>query len=180
MIKEMWKPVVGYEGYYSASSFGRVQRNAGTYGTAQDRILTPAISFGYQRVTLSIGNSQRNFQVHRLIAEAFLGHQPDGQEVNHKNGVKHDNRIENLEWVTKSQNNAHRCHILHRSNTQKLNWEKVRTIRQQYALGITRRKLADEHGVGLGAIYAIIRGKNWKENSYSAQEALHAAGVKIE
>ena len=96
MKSEQWKEIVWG---YKVSSHGRVMSTVGL----EDRILKPDTSDrGYQRV--SIGGN-RHF-VHRLIAIAFIG-KPDDEkrnQVNHKNGNPSDNRVENLEWCTASEN----------------------------------------------------------------------------
>lgn len=79
------------------------------------KVLSPGrMSRGYMSVSLYDGSSPkrpRSFLVHRLIAEAFLGESPD-QQINHKNGDKSDNRIENLEWVTNQENIDHARSVL--------------------------------------------------------------------
>lgn len=62
---------------------------------------------GYLRVTLSVDGKRRNLFVHHLIAEAFHGPRPDGLQLNHRNGIKTDNRPENLEYVTAKENMQH-------------------------------------------------------------------------
>lgn len=105
---EDWRAVVGYEGIYSVSSLGRVRRERSSRGTCAGRILCGSQqSEGYWRVGLSRHRDQKVRLVHVLVAEAFLGPRPIGCEVNHINGVKTDNRAENLEWVTRKENIAH-------------------------------------------------------------------------
>lgn len=62
---------------------------------------------GYHRITLFVRGQHRKFFMHRLVAQAFMSRPSSQHEVNHKNGVKTDNRIENLEWVSKSENSLH-------------------------------------------------------------------------
>jgi len=92
---ESWLPIVGYEGKYAVSDFGNV-RNAKT-----GRILKPSNSDGYLRVNLS-NNGVKTFLVHRLVIETFFP--IDDKEVNHKNHITTDNRLENLEWCSRSEN----------------------------------------------------------------------------
>ena len=102
--------------------------------------------------------------VHRLVAIAFIG-DPCGLQVNHKNGVKTDNRVENLEWVTNSQNQLHRCRVLgqrgERAANAKLTEKQVPEIRAKSALGQAATTTGAEYGVTQGCILAILHGRTW-------------------
>lgn len=113
---EQWKSIPGYEGFYEASSEGRIRSVPhivscyGKGGTkmADGRILKPYDSTpGYLIVTLSRDGEKTKRQVHRLIAMTFLGGDHPELQVNHKNLNKHDNRVSNLEWATQSENIKH-------------------------------------------------------------------------
>lgn len=104
MIEE-WKKVVGYEGLYEISNFGRVLSKG---SVRNERLYWPKIlSCSMQNGYLAVGLKGRRHYVHRLVAEAFLGPCPEGCEVNHRDGVKTNNVPENLEWITRSQNSHH-------------------------------------------------------------------------
>jgi hypothetical protein len=93
---ENWKDAVGFPGY-KVSDLGQVR---GKYG----RILTPCLHRdGYHHVNL-YGEKEKHVRVHRLVAAAFLGPCPAGQEVDHDNHIRNDNRAANLKYVTKSEN----------------------------------------------------------------------------
>ena len=109
---ETWKDIRGYEGLYQVSDLGRI-RSLGRICNAKnnsqsrkrERILTQEITvFGYCRVRLfSSDGKSKHYATHRLVAEAFLGN-IEGMEINHKNEIKTDNRVENLEIVTSREN----------------------------------------------------------------------------
>jgi hypothetical protein len=105
-MEAIWKPVVGYEGLYEISSLGKVRsiyrgRNTG-------KALAPIKSQnGYLVVTPSKNGVVKQKSIHRLVAMAFLPNPKSKICVNHINGDKHDNRVENLEWATYQENEVH-------------------------------------------------------------------------
>lgn len=122
MTKEIWKDVVGYEGLYKVSnkgnvrSLGRVVRDSiGRVRNIKPRTMSPSVKksggrddIGYLEVRLTIDkHNKRNFLVHRLVAESFLENPDNKPTVNHKDGDKHNNNLDNLEWATYSENNFH-------------------------------------------------------------------------
>ncbi len=95
-----WRYIAGFEGRYEVSEAGHV-RNSVT-----EKVLKPVVcTNGYLRV--SLGRFSPNNLVHRLVARAFVEGYSEHLDVNHKNGVRADNRAENLEWVTRSENITH-------------------------------------------------------------------------
>ena len=103
--KEIWKPVKGYEGLYEASSLGRIKslpRN-----TTRGKIRVSNNIRGYPSLRLSNKGVITRHPVHRLVLKAFLPNPENKPQCNHKNGIKHDNRIENLEWSTAKENARH-------------------------------------------------------------------------
>ncbi len=103
-VSERWLPVVDWPDY-EVSDQGRMRRAAGGQGARKGKILSRHISNkGYDLVRLYSGARQATFLVHRLEMLAFVGPDPDRPCVNHKNSVRADNRLENLEWCTYSEN----------------------------------------------------------------------------
>lgn len=114
---EVWRPVVGYEGYYEVSSYGRVKRCAkdiqyymrGKLITrkGREKILSPGIKdTGYYNVSLFVDNIGKTHKVHRLVAEAFIPNPDNKPFIDHIDANRLNNRVENLRWVTPTENNA--------------------------------------------------------------------------
>lgn len=103
MSKEIWKDIEGYEGLYQVSNLGRVKSNL-----RKGKILKSNSTYdGYYNVTLSKNGKLKTYRIHRLVCIAFLDNPLNKSEVNHIDGNKKNNNIENLEWCTRSENAEH-------------------------------------------------------------------------
>lgn len=101
---EVWKDIQGYEGTYQVSNLGRVR----SYKKGKESVLKPIVaSKGYTQVALYTNDIPKRLRVHRLVAETFLSNEENKPVVNHINGIKNDNRLENLEWNTHGENIRH-------------------------------------------------------------------------
>lgn len=179
-----WRPIPDYEAQYEVSPAGDIRRcgRAARTGKGQGggatigRILKPSpVPGGYRKVQLWRNGSYQSLLVHRIVAAAFLGPRPEGHEVNHKDGDKTNNRVGNLEYMTRSENNRHAYRTGLRTplpiapsgaahHNAKLTDEQVREIRRLYRprmYGTPR--LAREFGVSHKTIWQIVRGNAWKE-----------------
>ena len=122
---EIWKDIPEYKGLYQASNLGNIRSldreviqlsNGGkTYfkHTREGRILSQGIqNGGYPVVSISVNAKRKICTVHRLVASAFIDNPNNYRDVNHKDGNKQNNNIENLEWVSHSENIKHSYRVL--------------------------------------------------------------------
>jgi hypothetical protein len=163
---ETWRSVVGFEDRYEVSDEGRVRslnfrKQKGlvvVMKTITNRDGYSCLSFG-----------KKNIRVHSLVAESFIGPRPDGYDVNHKNGVKSDNRASNLEYCTESENTKHsfdnslqipmRGESHYRTSLTEEDVQQI--IRLAKEGGISQAKIADMFGLKQQAISKIKLGLRW-------------------
>jgi len=170
MKKERWKPVVGMEAFYDVSTWGRIRSKHTIGRPAECGLLSQQYNKkGYRRVRLSACGKSYTIVVHRLVLDAFIGSQPSAiHQSNHKNGVKDDNYVENLEWVTPVENNAHavrmglwKPHKGEAHGRAKLTAKDIPVIRVCEGKE-TSGQVAKRYGVTSTAIRLIWRRVNWK------------------
>lgn len=110
-MEEIWKAIKDYEGLYEISNLGRIKslkRIEKFYHNNNDKILIRSkCSNGYLKIVLSKNNLHKNYMIHRLVAEAFIPNPENKPTVNHKDGNKQNNCVDNLEWATYSENIQH-------------------------------------------------------------------------
>lgn len=174
---EFWKDIPGYEGYYQVSNYGRVKSlprkiyNKGnkSFCFNKGRILKYSSDVGdYKYVILFKANDKRRtLKIHRLVAHAFCGGYEEGLEVNHKDGDRHNNKSDNLEWVTRSQNvrdtyKRGRNTNGEKNNSSKLQNRDIGVIASLYDSGVKQHIIAKAYGVCQVTISNIIRNKHYK------------------
>lgn len=181
-----WLPVFGYEGVYEVSDTGLVRR-CDRYHMEQRPPLRPAANHhGYLAVCLTRESKGRTVFVHKLVCEAFHGPRPAGMTINHRNGVKTDNRPSNLEYTAHEDNIRHardvidtiyptrargarngsrvRPERLRRGEsvaTAKLTEDKVRTVLALLKRGVQQREIAEQVGISQTQIWRIKVGLSW-------------------
>lgn len=175
--KEIWRPVKGYEGLYEVSSLGKVRsyQNYGGGLRETPKILKASLDkYGYLGLTLCKEAVHKRKTVHRLVAEAFVDTDDYSLTIDHKNGIKMDNRADNLEWVTSKENTLRSAALGlkptgERHGNHKLTWEKVAEIRQLYKeCGISHAKLAVRFGVSRPVVTSVINNKTWRHRNEPA------------
>lgn len=108
LMKENWKNISGYEEKYQVSNLGKVKNIKNNF------ILKPIDSHGYKYVHLCDASKRKNKAIHRLVALAFIPNPFNYPEVNHKDGNKSNNNVNNLEWCSRKENAIHMSKVLHK------------------------------------------------------------------
>ena len=174
---ETWKPIVGYEGYYSVSSLGRIRSERMQTNSKPGHILvtTAQASPPYRKVQLCRDGIIKFQRVHLLVARTFLGPVPRGYETNHKDGDKGNPRLNNLEYVTHKYNmqHAHRTGLVSHpsgsnhprsSLTPELEGE-ILNLRGQ---GLSHRKIARLIGRNPKTVWCALRRIGRSAHAYSS------------
>jgi len=155
MGKEIWKDVAGYDGYYAVSNTGRV--GSAKYGNW--RILKPASQGNYKCVQLSASNKSRIKLAHRLVANAFLPKPHKRCEVDHKNNNKHDNRVENLQWITHQQNIIR---MKRQPGNRIFTERQCAEMRKLYKKGVVQWRIAKQYKTSQQQVQRIVTRKSYK------------------
>lgn len=177
---EKWKDVVLFEGFYMISTLGRLRNFSkeifcsknNSYSFFGAKILKKGISFhGYHQHVLTKNKVNSTKKIHRMVAEAFIPNPENKPCVNHINGIKSDNRVENLEWCNHSENalHAHKLGLIkvpkgEKRGNSKLTENKVIAIRRLYRINpmVNQSGLSRKLGVSITIIHLVIKGKTWK------------------
>lgn len=162
-VEEEWRPIPGFPGY-DVSSFGRVR--SGLSGMLKLRKVR-LNSWGRPQITMHRYGRLHCFEVHVLVARAFLGAPPAGTEVNHIDGNKRQNFFGNLEYITHLENvdHARRLGLLSRGPThpargERLTDAQVESLRADFRAGrASKPALAAQSGLSFGGIKKILAGR---------------------
>ena len=167
-MQEIWKHIPN--GNYLVSNLGRIKRIKSTKGHPAGEILKPYLNKkrGYMYRSMVENGKLKNRLLHRIVAENFIGPCLEGYQVNHKNGIKTDNRAENLEYMTPIQNIHHSIdngttnNFGERGGFSKLkNWQ-VLSIRELHNNGLTGAKISRMYSVTPATISRIVNLKIWR------------------
>lgn len=183
-MKEVWKDLVGYEGHYQVSNFGKI-KSVGRYGFRpasrrnksyrfwiRERILKTGINGGgYKYVILSVGHHLRPLTIHKAVAVTFLGERPLGMAIDHIDGNKLNNRADNLEYVTPKENSRRAiltgCVGIGVNNshcTIKSRVIELEIIRLRYEEKWTYKEIANKFNIRRGAVYRCLLRNNAYKN----------------
>ena len=176
MNEEIWKDIIGYEGYYQVSNKGSVRSldrevplvsNVTSFHLKKRKgreLSLCTTKSGYCTAGLYKDGKGVHHSVHRLVAKHFLPQ--TAETVNHKDGNKTNNCVENLEWCSQKENTIHRSKVLGKARGQKqhlskLTEEQVLEIFSRLSKGEATRKLARDYGVSASSLHSIKIGESW-------------------
>lgn len=165
MTLEIWRDIAGYENLYQVNNFGQIKSLL-----AKKLLKGRPARHGYLRVALYRDGVPKNYSIHRLVAAAFLDKRDDQNEVNHKNGIKTDNYLVNLEWATRSENMQHASlngyvQVGENKFSSKLKNEDIIKIRQ-LIFSKSIFEISNIYGINHKSIRGILLGETWKHIPY--------------
>ena len=174
-MTEVWKSVVGYEGFYEVSNMGRVKSLArfvggkgGSLRPIPECIKKTSVNrCGYEKIQFSDGVGRKyHTVVHRVVAGAFLENPHNKAQINHIDGDKLNNSVDNLEWATSFENQRHAVELTRRygerTGTPKLKEADIVDVRFLIGNGVRQYDVAKLYDVSRMTIYRVMSGRNWK------------------
>ena len=185
MDSEKWKYINNYEEKYKVSNTGKVKgidRKDSMGRPVKGVVLKPNMSnSGYEQVGLSLNGIKTKFYVHRLVAKAFISNPNNKPCINHLDGDKRNNKVNNLEWTTQSENHKHafknglrkitksQKNAISKANRgfnnkhSKLTNKQVLEIRKLYkSEDLTTKEIADLYNITFSNVAQIVRRETWK------------------
>lgn len=174
---EVWKDIEGYEGSYQISNKGRVkslkrivERKNGRKLDIKEKIIDHGNdAYGYPLIILTKNNVKKTKKVHRLVAIAFIDNPENKLCVNHIDGVKTNNEVYNLEWVTRKENSQHAKDIGLKNDKGESNpssklteLEVIEIRRLSKTSNLLQREIAIKFGVTRSTVSHILNRKTWQ------------------
>lgn len=168
---EIWKDVLGYENLYKVSNLGNVKslkrivkRSLKGDLLINEKILKPGNKDGYMQVSLCNNGVKKNYKIHRLVAQAFIENKNNKPIINHIDGKRHNNKVENLEWCTQSENIVHAYKIGNKKpiNSKAYNknlcYKIINTVTNEKYKTITQA--AKKYNIKRTTLNAMLAGQN--------------------
>lgn len=181
MMEEIWKDIQGYEGIYQVSNLGRVRsldrvlslknQHAKFQRIEKGRIIAQKLQ-NTDRLQVSLRKvvngkrTRQTFYVHRLVAEAFVPNPDNKPTVNHINEDHHDNRAENLEWMTKAENNLYGTHCERCGKALRMSVEMLTEDGEHVAYYDSMSEAAEKTGCPLSSIHRCCYGRQETTNGF--------------
>ena len=183
---EIWKDVKNYEGVYQVSNLGRIRSLKRTIRANNNpyikngRVLKTWNFNGYLCANLCLNGADNKVKVHRIVAEAFIDNPKNKKEVNHINGIRIDNRVENLEWCSHKENIQHAFKTGLRktganATNSKLSVEDIKFILENIQLKSHKfgaRAMGRKFNVSYSTIMQILNGKTYIQETQTLQTKL--------
>ena len=175
MDKEIWKDIEGFEGFYQVSNLGRIKSLGGWCGSSKRKEKIRTLNHtkdGYLKVRLMYQGKDITCRVHRLVAKAFIPNPNNFETVNHKDGNKEINKVENLEWCDRDYQMEHAYKMRLKTSQKgsdnsnsKLTDDDIKYIRKvykKYSKDFNTISLAKQFNVTNRVIGLIVRNKSYK------------------
>ena len=178
MMEEIWKDIEGFEGRYQVSNLGRVRsldrkvEGHNQHGkwcrVEKGRIMAQKLqnTDRYQVALRGSDGKRTTHYVHRLVAMAFVPGYFEGATVNHKNEDHHDNRAENLEWMTKAENNAYGTHNVRVGKALRMSVEMLTDEGEHVAYFDSMSEASEKSGCPLSSIHRCCYGRQETTNGF--------------
>jgi len=173
---EEWRTIAGFNGYYLVSSVGRIKSidryvkkpHTGDQFVKGRILRIRKNRYGYPVITLNYLGARTHLTVHRLVAKAFIPNPQLLPVINHKNAIKHDNAIDNLEWCTSAYNAQHALknnlspvYVSETHPNKKLCAEDIHAIIRMYKSGMYQKDIGIRFSISQANIHLIVTGKSW-------------------
>lgn len=159
---EEWRDIPEYEDIYQVSDQGTVRR------VKSGRLLRPRNDNGYLSVSLCVSGKKRNRYIHRLVLSAFVSNPPiPHAHGNHINGDTHDNRLDNLQWCSPTENAIHARDRLQRfagehNSNAKLSEREAKMVIYLGKMGLSAKEIAHQFDMSVEGVRMILTGRTWK------------------
>lgn len=182
-MNEVWKPVVGYEGRYEVSNFGRIKSFARYSSGVILKLGKTADGYPQAALTAKVGSRSLYRRVHTLVLAAFVGPRPEKFDGCHNDGSRTNNHVSNLRWASRTENNhdtfIHGTHNRgERCGLAKLTEKQVLEARKKWKAGSSLKELMLEYGLSKSAMHGAVTGLTWSYLNHGDSQRTGRDGEK--